>query len=202
MVSVSPDVDREGSRDGAEPRSCLAFPCSRRTACPIRTDNDGMPGSEHNERLVRRLRPTDRDLDQIVEQINSASMEIDEPFTRDSLTGFLRDNRNVYLTVHVQGELAGTLHAIGYIHPAGQRYLYVDEVDTDESFRRQGVATALMRAAQEIAREMAATAVWLGAESANDAAHALYRSLGPQEVEPGVIYTYTIDPSNDKHGGA
>ena len=94
------------------------------------------------------------------------------------------------------------LHAIGYIHPAGQRYLYVDEVDADESFRRQGVATALMRAAQEIAREMAATAVWLGAESANDAAHALYRSLGPQEVEPGVIYTYTIDPSNDKHGGA
>ena len=160
-----------------------------------------MSGTEDNERLIRRLRPTDRDLDQIVEQINRASMEIDEPFTRDSLTAFLTDDRNVYLTVHVQGELAGTLHAIRYIHPAGQRYLYVDEVDTDESFRRQGVATALMRAAREIAREMAATALWLGADDGNDAAHALYRSLGPQEVEPGVIYTYNIDQSNDKQDG-
>ncbi|MBV8221051.1 MAG: GNAT family N-acetyltransferase [Solirubrobacterales bacterium] len=161
-----------------------------------------MPGPERHERLVRRLRSTDRDLGRIVAQINSASMEIDEPFTRDSLTEFLADDRNVYLTVHIQGELAGALHAIGYIHPAGQRYLYVDELDTDESFRRQGVATALMHAAQEIAREMAATAVWLGADDGNEAAHALYRSLGPQEVEPGVIYTYKIDPANDKHGGA
>ena len=161
-----------------------------------------MPGTDGNERLMRRLRATDRDLGQIVEQINSASVEIDEPFTRDSLTEFLTDERNVYLTVHIKGELAGTLHAIGYIHPAGQRYLYVDEVDTDESFRRQGVATALLDAAQEIAREMAATAVWLGADEGNDAAHALYRSLGPQEVEPGVIYTYKIDSANDKHGGA
>jgi ribosomal protein S18 acetylase RimI-like enzyme len=94
------------------------------------------------------------------------------------------------------------LHAIGYIHPAGHRYLYVDEVDTDESFRRQGVATALMRAAQQIAREMAATAVWLGADDGNDAAQALYRSLGPQEVEPGVVYTYKTDPANDKDSGA
>jgi len=129
-------------------------------------------------------------------------MEIDEPFTRDSLTEFLTENRNVYLTIHIQDDLAETLHAIGYIHPAGQRYLYVEEVDTDESFRRQGVATALMRAAQEIAREMAATAVWLGADDGNDAAYALYRSLGPQQVEPGVIYAYKIDPSNDKHGYA
>jgi ribosomal protein S18 acetylase RimI-like enzyme len=160
-----------------------------------------MPVSERDEWLVRRLRPTDRDLDQIVEQINRASMEIDEPITRRSLTEFLTDARNVYLTVHVEGRLAGALHAIGYLHPAGQRYLYVDELDTDESFRRQGVATALMRAAQAIAGQMAATAVWLGADDGNDAAHALYRSLGPQEVEPGVIYTYQIESATDERTG-
>jgi len=72
--------------------------------------------------VVRRLRPIDQDLAKIVEQINSASMEIDEPFTQDCLTEFLADDRNVYLTVHIDGQLAGTLHAIGYLHPAGQRY--------------------------------------------------------------------------------
>jgi len=146
--------------------------------------------------VVRRLRPIDQDLAKIVEQINSASMEIDEPFTQDCLTEFLADDRNVYLTVHIDGQLAGALHAIGYLHPAGQRYLYVDEVDTDEAFRRQGVATAMMRTAREIARDMGPSAVWLGADNGNDAAHALYRSLGAKEVEPGVIYTYEIDPAH------
>jgi hypothetical protein len=49
---------------------------------------------------------------------------------------------------------------------------------------------------------MAATAVWLGADDGNNAAHALYRALGPQQVEPGVIYTYKIDRSNDKRCSA
>jgi ribosomal protein S18 acetylase RimI-like enzyme len=155
-------------------------------------------GAHHNgavkrtEWVVRRLRPTDRDLARIVEQINNASMEIDEPLTQDSLTEFLADGRNIYLTVHADEQLAGALHAIAYAHPAGRRYLYVDEVDTDEAFRRQGVATAMLRAAREIGRGLGAHAVWLGADDGNEAAHALYRSLGALEIDPGVIYTYAI----------
>jgi ribosomal protein S18 acetylase RimI-like enzyme len=145
---------------------------------------------EAKEWGVRRLRRTDQDLARIVEQINRASMEIDEPFTLESLTEFLADERNIYLTVHADGMLAGTLHAIGYVHPAGQRYVYVDEVDTDEAFRRQGVASAMLKKAREIAQGMGAHAVWLGADDGNDAAHALYRSLGASEIEPGIIYTY------------
>lgn len=155
-----------------------------------------------NEWRVRRLRPADPDLARIVEGINGANMEIDEPFTLDSLTDFLADERNVYLTVHADGRLAGALHAIGYVHPAGQRYVYVDEVDTDEAFRRQGVASAMLKAACEIARGMGAHAVWLGADDGNDAAHALYRALGAHEIEPGVIYTYEIDQVHGKEAGA
>ncbi|MHB8659960.1 MAG: GNAT family N-acetyltransferase [Solirubrobacteraceae bacterium] len=85
------------------------------------------------------------------------------------------------------------MHAIVYVHPAGQRYVYVDEVDTDEAFRRRGVATAMLRMARSIARGMGARAIWLGTDTGNEAAHALYRSLGAQEIEPGVIYTYEIE---------
>ncbi len=131
-----------------------------------------------------------------MEQINDARMEIGEPLTQESLTEFLADDRNIYLTVHADGQLAGTLHAIAYAHPAGKRYVYVDEVDTDEAFRRQGVASTMLLRAREIARGMGADALWLGADEGNDAAHALYRSLGAQEIEPGVIYTYEIDPAH------
>jgi ribosomal protein S18 acetylase RimI-like enzyme len=93
------------------------------------------------------------------------------------------------------------LHAIAYVHPAGQRYVYVDEVETDEAFRRQGVASAMMKAAREIARGMGAHAVWLGADEGNDAAHALYRSLEAHEIEPGVIYTYDIDQVHPNDAG-
>ena len=137
-----------------------------------------------------------------MEQINRASMEIDEPFTLHSLTEFLADDRNIYLTVHADWRLAGTLHAIGYVHPAGQRYVYVDEVDTDRAFRRQGVATAMLKATREIARRMGARAVWLGADDGNDAAHALYRSLGAHRIEPGIIYTYEIDQVHRNDAGA
>ena len=107
---------------------------------------------DRNDLGVRRLRGTDPDLAKIVEQINAASMEIDEPLTLHSLTEFLADDRNIYLTVHADGRLAGALHAIGHVHPAGRRYVCVDEVDTDEAFRRQGVASAMLKAAREIAR--------------------------------------------------
>jgi ribosomal protein S18 acetylase RimI-like enzyme len=143
--------------------------------------------------VVRRLGPADRDLAEVVDQINRASMEIGEQFTQDSLSEFLADDRNIYLTVHAGGQLAGTLHAIVYIHPSGHRYVYVDEVDTDEGFRRRGVATAMLRMASRIARSMGAQAIWLGADAGNEAAHALYRSLGPHGSEPGVIYTYEIE---------
>jgi aminoglycoside 3-N-acetyltransferase I len=182
---------------------CLAYGSGARAVTESGSCSGADNGAvERKEWVVRRLRPTDRDLAKIVEQINGASMEIGEPFTQDSLTEFLADDRNIYLTVHVDGQLAGTLHAIGYVHPAGQRYLYVDEVDTDEAFRRHGVATAMLRTAREIARGMGAHAVWLGADAGNDAAHALYRSLGAQEIEPGVIYTYEIDQAQGKAAGA
>lgn len=120
-------------------------------------------------------------------------MEIDDPFTLDSLHAFLADERNIYLIVQSGDRLAGTLHAILYLHPSGPRYLYVDEVDTDVAFRRRGVATAMLRTAKELARSRGAKAVWLGADTGNEAAHALYRSLHPQAIEPGVVYTYEID---------
>jgi ribosomal protein S18 acetylase RimI-like enzyme len=148
---------------------------------------------ERNSWVVRRLGSADQDLAKIVDQINSASMEIGEPFTQASLTEFLADDRNIYLTVHAEEQLAGTLHAIVYAHPAGQRYVYVDEVDTDKAFRRRGIATAMMQKAQSIARGLRAHAMWLGADTGNEAAHSLYRSLLAQEIEPGVIYTYEIE---------
>jgi ribosomal protein S18 acetylase RimI-like enzyme len=151
-----------------------------------------MSAVEHKAWAVRRLRQADGDIDEIARQINSAAMEIEEPLTQTSLTEFLGDERNIYLIVEAHGRLVGTLHPMAYAHPAGKRYVYVDEVDTAEAFRRQGVASAMLLRVREIAQAMGAHAIWLGADEGNEGAHALYRSLGAQQIEPGVIYTYEI----------
>lgn len=59
----------------------------------------------------------------------------------------------------------------------------------------------MMRAALDIAREIGAGAVWLGADDGNDAAHTLYRALGAQALEPGVIYTYGVGRGYGNNGG-
>jgi ribosomal protein S18 acetylase RimI-like enzyme len=49
-----------------------------------------------------------------------------------------------------------------------------------------------MHAIRDIAHEMGADEAWLGADEGNDPAHALYRKLGPDEIDPGVIYSYRV----------
>jgi len=141
---------------------------------------------------IRRLHETDADLAGIVDQINDAPMETGPRFTVASLRNFLADPKNVYLVATIEGRLAGALHAVRYLHPSGPWYLYIDEVDTAEPFRRQGVATRLMMSVMAIARDMGISEAWLGADDGNEAAHALYRRLHPSETEPGVIYTYRV----------
>ena len=142
---------------------------------------------------VRRLAPNDTNLAAVVEQLNSADWDdFEHPFSEQTLFDFLKDEHNYYFIVEINGRVAGAAHAYLMQHPAGQKYLYIDEVDTAKPFRRQGVATALMRELIKLAKETGADEAWLGADEGNDAAYALYRSLQPSTEEPGVIFTYKV----------
>lgn len=56
--------------------------------------------------------------------------------------------------------------------------LYVDELHVLQSHRRRGVATALLREAEAVAREIRAWRLRLLVSAGNEAARGLYRSLG------------------------
>ena len=62
--------------------------------------------------------------------------------------------------------------------PAPSTALYVDALATDPRMRRRGVATALLRAAEDDARERGLTAVALDTAERNTAAQALYERFG------------------------
>jgi ribosomal protein S18 acetylase RimI-like enzyme len=143
---------------------------------------------------LRWLRAKDSDLAEIAAQLNGADSEVSiKQFSAESLRRFLSDPLRYYLIATVDGKLAGALHGYVHLHPTGVSYAYIDEVDTIEEYRRQGVATAMMREALAVAKQQGASEVWLGTEHDNEAAKALYQSLSPTEIEHGPIFSYKIN---------
>ena len=84
----------------------------------------------------------------------------------------------------VVGQCAGVLHR----HPEKPTELYVDEVGTASTHRRQGIARAMLDELFAWGRELGCEEAWLGTELDNDAANALYRGYRP--IEDGAIQYY------------
>ena len=136
------------------------------------------------------------DLAQLATDINSAywteenEMEGDE-FSANSLKRYLDDASNLFLVAYYEQTFAGmasaTIRERAY---EDSRWLYVDELDVTSTHRRLGVGTMLMRALLEIASQRKCVELWLGTESDNTAAQALYNSLGPSETEAFLGSTY------------
>ena len=59
--------------------------------------------------------------------------------------------------------------------------IYIYDLAVDERFRRRGVATALIQALQQIAREKGAWVIFVQADYGDDPAIALYNKLGVEE---------------------
>jgi ribosomal protein S18 acetylase RimI-like enzyme/ADP-ribose pyrophosphatase YjhB (NUDIX family) len=146
---------------------------------------------------LRRLKPTDSDLTEIAAGLNEADSEVSvKSFTAESLRTFLSDPGRFYLIATIGSRIAGAVHGYLLVHPTGIKYLYIDEVDTVAEFRRQGVATTLLKDAFNHARILGASEVWVGTEADNEPAKKLYLSLNPSEVVDGPIYTYKVaEPS-------
>lgn len=82
----------------------------------------------------------------------------------------------------VVGQCAGVIHH----HPDKPTELYVDEVGTASTHLRRGIATAMLKELFAWGRELGCKEAWLGTETDNVAANALYASLGGKRQ--GMVY--------------
>lgn len=88
----------------------------------------------------------------------------------------------------VVGQCAGVLHR----HPDKPTELYVDEVGTASTHRRQGIARAMLDELFSWGRELGCEEAWLGTELDNAAANALYRGYRPTEDEAMQFYVFKL----------
>jgi ribosomal protein S18 acetylase RimI-like enzyme len=136
----------------------------------------------------------DDDLDAVCAHMQPGKWGTDNEMTSykpESLGRFL-ERGGLLLVALDNAKIAGAALCYKLPHPDGDDTLYVHELDTHPDFRRQGVATALMRELFKIAKERGLSEVWLGADDDNEAANALYRKLDPSDVDRTITYTYKV----------
>lgn len=118
----------------------------------------------------------------------------DEAVKPELAREFLAEPR-FHLVVALDGDLVvGMASGLVHMHPDKGPEFFVNEVGVDDGYRRQGIGKRLMRAILHEARAAGCAEAWLGTETDNAEALALYRAImdeGDRE-EPMVVFTYRL----------
>ena len=137
--------------------------------------------------LLRRMAPAD-----VATFANLAPDVFDEPINAERLAAYLATPGHLMLLAFdgddVVGQCAGVIHR----HPDKSTELYVDELGTASTHRRQGIGRALLEAMFAWGRELGCEEAWLGTELDNEAANALYRGQRPIEDEAMQFYVFRL----------
>lgn len=144
----------------------------------------------------------DDDLEHLVAKINSACWDSANDIVEYSVSAlrtYLTREGTIFLACYEtsaeeDSALLGIASSRIEIKPYDcSQWLYVDELDVCADKRRSGAGTFMMQALIKIAEERGCDELWLGTESDNIPANALYRSLKPDEVTQFIGYTYEFD---------
>jgi ribosomal protein S18 acetylase RimI-like enzyme len=112
---------------------------------------------------------------------------------------YLADDRNILLFAFEGSVAVGFLRGTELQQLANRRrQMFLYEVSVEESFRRRGVATALIQALLQDCRERGFEEVFVFTDPANQAAVGLYRSTGAQtETTADRMYVYPLHSGFD-----
>lgn len=78
------------------------------------------------------------------------------------------------------------------IHPDKGTEMYLNELGVDDQFQGHGIATQLVEAMIDLAKELGCRGMWDVTEPENAAAIATYRRAGADDVSPCVIFGWTF----------
>ena len=135
---------------------------------------------------IRNLGPEDAHiLDRVADGV------FDNPVDPARAYGFLATRVNEIVVALQGGVVVGFASGTVLMHPDKPLGFFVNEVGVDDAYRRQGIATRLVRRIIDLARERGCEEIWLATEGDNEAARGLYRSLGSKETEDIVMYEFT-----------
>jgi len=117
----------------------------------------------------------------------------DEPIDPTRLAVYLQAPGHILVVAIMDGTIVGQCAGVVHVHPDKTPELYVDEVGTASTHRRQGIARLMMDELFAWGRELGCTEAWLGTETDNEAAKGLYRRFQPSEDQTIQYFEFTLD---------
>jgi len=102
----------------------------------------------------------------------------DEPINADWLATYLATPGHLMLLAFDEATIVGQCTGVIQRHPDKPHELFVDELGTAETHRRQGIGSKLLAAMLDWGRELGCGEAWLTTDLDNEPAKALYSKLG------------------------
>lgn len=135
---------------------------------------------------LKRMEPgDDLDFTEIAPEV------FDEPIRPDRLEAYLAEPGHLMILAFDRDLVVGQCAAVIHRHPDKVTELYVDEVGTASTHRRQGIAMQMVHAMFDWGRELGCREAWLGTELDNLEANGLYHKLGGK-AEPMHYYEFRL----------
>jgi ribosomal protein S18 acetylase RimI-like enzyme len=141
------------------------------------------------------IKKLDKDDVSLAQKATLLFLEEDEKTASYEKMTHLLSQDNFYFIVALQGqEILGRLY--GYIFELPKedtKEMYLYEIDVDEKYQRQGVASKLIKYTLELAKSQKISCIFLGTEADNIPAQKLYISTGGTFEGNLPHYIYNLD---------
>ena len=102
----------------------------------------------------------------------------DEAIDLNYLAGYLEESNHILCVAVVNGLVVGLVRAIIHKHPDNPAELYIDNAGVAPAYQRQGIAKQLVTEIARLGQQRGCMDIWVGTESDNESAQALYQSFG------------------------
>ena len=118
----------------------------------------------------------------------------DDPIVPSSTQEFINDSRHRLIVALDGGIVVGFVSAVVYLHPdKATPELWINEVGVAPTYQGQGIGKMLLRRTLEEAQKAGCKEAWVLTERGNDAAMALYKSIGGiEEVPDPTMFTFKL----------
>jgi ribosomal protein S18 acetylase RimI-like enzyme len=119
----------------------------------------------------------------------------DNAIDSDATARFLTEADHHLLVAFDNERPVGFISGVELTHPDKGTEMFLYELDVDESARRRGIGTALVKALITLARERGCYGMFVFTDDDNPAARATYRRAGGREVSRQLMVEWIIPAS-------
>ena len=125
---------------------------------------------------------------------NVAANVFDDPIVPNAAQEFLRDPRHRLVVAIDKDVVVGFVSSVIYVHPDKTApELWINEVGVAPTHQGQGVGKMLMQRTLEEAKRAGCMEAWVLTDRGNQAAMALYKSVGGiEDVPDSTMFTFEL----------